>query len=283
MISIIICSKEKTISSNLFNNINNTVGCEHELIIIDNSKNNYSIFEAYNLGIKKSVGDYLCFIHDDILFHTQNWGKTIEDIFEKDHRIGLIGVAGAKVKTKTPSAWWDCPHELMVTNIIHVSPNNKVEKQYYGFDDGDNIEVATVDGVLMVTRVNKLIMFDERLKGFHFYDLNLAIQIVKQKLKVVVTNQILIEHLSIGKIDKTWINSALTFDIFYGKMLPLISLINYSSKEMRILEFKNGMLFCEKLIEYQFKKTAIYYWLDLFKLKPWSKYHFQFFKKWLLE
>jgi hypothetical protein len=30
-----------------------TIGCEYELIIIDNSENKYSIYEAYNLGIER--------------------------------------------------------------------------------------------------------------------------------------------------------------------------------------------------------------------------------------
>tara|TARA_R110002073_G_scaffold336555_1_gene535389 strand:- start:924 stop:1775 length:852 start_codon:yes stop_codon:yes gene_type:complete len=282
MISIIICSRTQIISSDLSDNINKTIGCEYELIVIDNSQNNYSIFQAYNQGIKQSNGNYWCFMHDDILFHTQNWGTKIKEIFSNDAQIGLLGVAGAKLKTKMPSAWWDCPHKFMVTNIIHASVNNKKEKQYHGFDYGDNVEVATVDGVFMVIRANELIRFDERLMGFHNYDFNLAIQMVKQLLKVVVTNQILIEHSSIGNIDKTWITSALTFDKYHSNMLPLNPSKSLNNKEMKAIEFKNGMLFCEKLIQYQFKKKAIYYWLELLKLKPFSKFHYRFLKKWLL-
>ena len=68
MISIIICCRIQTINKDLSENIKNTVGCDYELIVIDNSQNSYSIFEAYNLGIERSNGDYLCFIHDDILY-----------------------------------------------------------------------------------------------------------------------------------------------------------------------------------------------------------------------
>ena len=67
MISIIICSRDKSISEELSTNISETINHDYELIVIDNSKNKYSIFEAYNSGIKKSKGLYWCFIHDDIL------------------------------------------------------------------------------------------------------------------------------------------------------------------------------------------------------------------------
>lgn len=71
-----------------------TVGYTYELIVIDNSEYKYSIFEAYNLGIERSSGEYLCFIHDDILFHSQDWGKAVEGIFNDDVKIGLIGNFG---------------------------------------------------------------------------------------------------------------------------------------------------------------------------------------------
>ncbi|MDR1610676.1 MAG: hypothetical protein LBS08_04115, partial [Candidatus Symbiothrix sp.] len=42
MISIIICSKNKDISEQLKSNIEATIGVRYELIVIDNSKQDYS-------------------------------------------------------------------------------------------------------------------------------------------------------------------------------------------------------------------------------------------------
>lgn len=78
MISLIICSRTPTISEELSTNIAETIGCEYELVVIDNSKNEFSIFSAYNEGVKRSNGDVLCFMHDDILFRTLNWGASRE-------------------------------------------------------------------------------------------------------------------------------------------------------------------------------------------------------------
>ena len=44
MISIIICSRTERINYDLSENIKKSVGCDYELIIIDNSENKYSIF-----------------------------------------------------------------------------------------------------------------------------------------------------------------------------------------------------------------------------------------------
>lgn len=75
MISIIICSKYSKINCELEQNIENTIGnMPFEIITINNSQNSYSIYQAYNKGIKEAKYPYLCFMHEDILFHTVNWG-----------------------------------------------------------------------------------------------------------------------------------------------------------------------------------------------------------------
>jgi len=280
MISIIICSRTETLPSAFIKNIEDTVGVEHELIIIDNSKNNYSIFEAYNLGIKKSVGAYLCFIHDDILFYTQNWGKRLEDIFEKDKKLGLIGVAGSKVKTKTPSAWWDCPHDQMVVNIIHQA-ENKLEKQYHGFDHENNVEVVLIDGVFMAGRANKDIKFNAAIKEFHGYDLNLSIAYKKIGFKIIVTNTILLKHLSLGKVDSNWTQSALKLYKVFKNDLPLMVGNTLTKTELKKIEFKNGMQFCDKLMEIKCRKEALLFWIKSFFIKPKSKLHFKFLKSYI--
>ena len=54
MLSLIICSRHSDISDKLKDNIQKTIIAEYELIVIDNSKNKYSIFSAYNEGVKKA-------------------------------------------------------------------------------------------------------------------------------------------------------------------------------------------------------------------------------------
>lgn len=276
MISIIICSRKKTLPIQLQDNLATTIGTDYELIVIDNSQNKYSIFQAYNLGIKQSKGDYWCFTHDDVLFHTQNWGLKVLEVFDIDLKVGLIGVSGSKIKTKMPSAWWDCPHHFMVTNILHQLPNNQTEKQYHGFDDEDNVEVAVVDGVFMVARANASIAFDEKLKGFHQYDLNLSLQYINQGYKVLVTNQVLIEHFSVGKLDELWLKSTFKSHSHYKNSLPLK--VGNEDVNLKSIEVANGYAFCLKLIEKNLKILALRLWFRLIWLKPISKFHIQILK-----
>lgn len=99
MISVIICSRQSDITSEQRRNILDTVGCECELVIIDNSGKRYSIFSAYNEGVRKSKGDILCFVHDDVEFVSANWGEKIIGHFD-DKSIGIVGFAGSHMLSK---------------------------------------------------------------------------------------------------------------------------------------------------------------------------------------
>lgn len=275
MISIIICSRQNDISNSLKDNISSTIGCDYELIVIDNSENKYSIFETYNIGINKSKGEILCFMHDDINIITQNWGDILNSIFKKNQKIGLIGVAGSKSKTKMPSAWWDCPDEDSHLNIVQYFKNKQKVHWLEGFNDTLE-EVVAVDGVFMAARKISTIFFSRKMTGFHNYDLNLSFEYLKKGYKIVVLKDILLEHSSGGTINKDWCQSAIVFYKLYKKMLPLSLSENGNLKQQ---EIKNGKFLVTKLIEVGLKKEAMYFWLKLVRLKPVSKFHFDFLKE----
>lgn len=283
-LSIIICSRKGKLEESLQSNIQYTVGCEHEVIIIDNSNNKLSIFQAYNIGIGKSAGEILCFLHEDILIHTENWGKILQEIFDQHTETGLIGVAGSKVKTKMPSAWWDCPEELKAINIIQhfKEPGREKEKWYQGFGESLEVEAVAIDGVFMALKKNTGISFNIRMKGFHNYDLNLAVECARLDYKVMVTNRIVLEHFSIGSQDISWYKSTIEFDNLYGRYLPLTTGYSLKNFNLRKKEFENGIFFIKGLLKHNYKTQAIFYWLKLVALKPYSKFHLNFLRSLLL-
>jgi glycosyltransferase involved in cell wall biosynthesis len=275
MLSIIICSRTQTISTDLSENINKTIGCEYELIVIDNSENKHSIFEAYNLGIDQSKGRYLCFMHDDIFIHSYSWGNIIKKVFQSDEKTGLIGVAGAKVKTKMPSAWWDCPGDQKVIHIIQHYPNQEKEIVKLGFGKEKNIEAVAIDGVFMAMRKDNRIHFNTKMTGFHNYDLNISFEYKKHGYKIIVTNEILIEHFSLGTINEAWVSSTFKVHSLYQSILPLRfpeSLIN------RETEITNGIRFIKESLKYKNNRVACLVWIKFFYWNPVSKYHIRFWK-----
>ena len=63
MVSIVICNRGNRISPVLEKNISETIGIEYEVVCIDNSKNQYNIFQAYNIGVAKARYPLICFMH----------------------------------------------------------------------------------------------------------------------------------------------------------------------------------------------------------------------------
>lgn len=275
MLSIIICSRTSTINKALYDNIKNTVGCEYELIIIDNSNNSYSIFEAYNLGIVKSIGKYLCLIHDDVYFQTIGWGTIINHSFNNNSNFGLIGVAGATVKTKMPSTWWDNYEGQGIINIIQHHKNKEKEFHNFGFDKGQDVHVVVVDGVFMAMRKDDRIRFHAKMKGYHTYDLNISFEYKKYGYDIIVTNKILIEHFSSGVINENWIEATYKIHSLYKKELPLFVIGNAVTINH---EITNAQRFINKSLSFGFKKIAISVWFQLFLLEPFSKYNLRFWK-----
>jgi len=275
MISIIICSRTEILASTFLKNIEDTVGAEYELIVIDNFKNNYSIFEAYNIGIKQSKGDLLCFMHDDVLLHTNSWGKILIDIFNKNKNIGLLGVAGAKVKTKMASPWWNCHCNQQVINIIQHNGSDAPKNTEDGFGKDSESEVVVIDGVFMVLKKSIDIMFNEKMIGYHNYDLNISFECKKKGYQVFVTNQILIEHFSSGSLNKDWVVSSHILHNIYDSILPLQVELNSLKKGD---EVRNTVSFIKQCFEFKKQRVGYLVWYKLFLLKPNFNYHFKLWK-----
>lgn len=280
MLSLIICSRTKEISLHFKENIQDTIGCEYELISIDNSDNQYSIFEAYNIGLEKSKNKLICFLHDDILMHTNDWGKTIIRIFEEDQNVGLIGVAGSKIKTKMPSAWWNCPEDQKAIHLIqHFKEQGVKENWSFGFENKTNVEAAAIDGVFIALKKDERIRFNDRMKGFHNYDLNISFEYKRFNYKIIITNEILIEHFSNGSMNKEWVDSTFKIHNLYKEILPIRTNNEFSVESLKVLEFENGIKYVNHSLNFKFKKNAILVWFNLFKMKPYSNSYIKFSKK----
>ena len=276
MLSIIVCSRTPDVSLSLYENIEKSVGCIYELITIDNSENRYSIFEAYNLGIQKSRFEFLCFIHDDIFIHTKNWGNAIVDIFVSDDKIGLIGVAGSKIKSKMPSPWWNCPESQRIINVIQHYDHKDKENMVSGFDENSNIEASVIDGVFMAARKKEMIKFAPDMKGFHNYDINISLEYKKHAYKVIITNQVTLEHFSTGKLSADWVKSCYYIHRKYKSILPLSSKTGTISKQT---EVANAANFIEECMTYKKYNIAFFIWLKLFILFPRLKWQISFLKR----
>ena len=216
MISCVVCSRNLELSRELKENIVNTVGCPYELIVIDNSSNEYTIFSAYNEGVSRSKGDIVCFLHEDILFHSIGWGVEVINAF-KNEDIGLIGVIGSQFLPNKIASWWLCQ-----TTVGHIlQGDNGVNGKYYVTDIGNEVnemtDVVVVDGLWFCIRRDLLQMckFDTgTYNSFHCYDVDICMQVLFNEKRVVVVPNILIEHRSMGNVLGDYYYN---LELFYNK------------------------------------------------------------------
>jgi GT2 family glycosyltransferase len=252
MVSIIICSRDEEKLKEVNRSISNTIGVTHQVIAIDNSKGDYSIFQAYNIGVKQSHGNILCFMHEDISFKTTDWGKKVESIFEQNTDLGLVGVAGSSYKTRVPSHW-SFPDSITKTgyiNIIQHYQHNRIVHHLNNPKQESLSKVAAVDGVWFCARrevFEKVSFDDETFSNFHGYDVDFSLA-VNQYYKVAVTFDVLIEHLSPGSFNKVWLSETIKLHDKWQNKLP-INLEPLTIQEQYLEEKKALICLTEKMID----------------------------------
>lgn len=276
MISIIICSRNTFISFELSNNIQNTIGVEYELIVIDNSKNRYSIFSAYNEGVSRAKYSYLCFMHEDIFFHTKNWGVKVVNHFNNE-AVGMIGVLGGHYLPNKPAHFWDSPYVsgnfiLTIDGVQQVFNHNN-----YFFAKDTYIDVVACDGLwfcLPKTIFDYLKFDDITFTGFHLYDMDISLQVLKIGRLVRVVKDILIEHVNKSDISNLFYDNQYLFYNKWKFMLPI-------SRGIIIDETCKTLIddYCDVRNRYNLILKSKAYLIGKFILKPFSFVRYNILKK----
>jgi hypothetical protein len=243
MISLVICSRTSQLNESLRQNIEATIGVEYELVLIDNSKNDLSIFQAYNKGVELSKYPFICFMHDDIEYLTNNWGKLAIRRFE-DKMVGAVGISGSPYLSILPGPWWSSGIISKYIMEVYKKTENIVNITYQTPID-NALEVVALDGVWLFIRKAALkdIQFDEiSYKGYHFYDLDISMQLKKSGFILLSVYDVLIKHQSIGNINYSWLKSSLLFSFKWRNWLPM-SIIKTSLYQKILFEYKS-LRFC---------------------------------------
>jgi GT2 family glycosyltransferase len=239
MISLVICSRTSQLNESLRQNIDETIGVEYELVLIDNSKNELSIFEAYNKGINISKYTFICFMHDDIEYLTNNWGKLAIRHFE-DKKVGAIGISGSPYLSILPGPWWASGIISKYLMEVNKQKESIVNIAYHTPED-NALEVVALDGVWLFIRKAALkdIQFDENtFKGYHFYDLDISMQLKKAGFILLSVYDVLIKHQSMGDVNYSWLKTSLLFSFKWRNRLPM-SIIKTSLYQKILFEYKS--------------------------------------------
>ncbi len=239
MISIIVCSINKSISDDFKKNIEETINVDYEIIHIDNSEHRYSICSAYNEGFSRSTYPYLCFVHEDVYFWSKSWGERIIAHLQMP-KVGILGVAGRDFLTRVPASW------SAKMDGINIVQSDKTERKStktkiapIGFDKTCR-SVVMLDGVLLCMRRELMndIKFDDNIEGFHGYDFDISIQTVLAGKANYVIYDILIEHFSRGLPDLGYYRTLIKIFKKWEKYLPLCGSNSFENMQSHISEIE---------------------------------------------
>ena len=217
MITVIYCTRESKPEHK--EHLIKTSGLHKHIEVIEIINNGESLTKAYNRGLKQAKNDIVVFCHDDLTIETNQWGKKLTKMFEKNPEFGIVGVAGSKNMPES-GQWWANPKK-MYGRVAHTH-EGKTWLSAYSDDLGQTLEeVVVCDGVWFAvdkTRIKK--EFNENVEGFHFYDVTFAFENYLEGVKVGVTTAIRINHQSIGMTNEAWEKNRADFSEAYQSNLP---------------------------------------------------------------
>lgn len=255
MISVIICSADSKLLKAVKKNIVKTIGVPHEIVSFNNKEGKKGICEVYNKGIARAKYSILCFMHEDVLIHSNDWGKTVINIFNNDFNLGVLGVAGSYYKPLTPSGWLGKGIDTECINLIqeHKFTYEATFLNYKNPNNAAVAEVACIDGLWFC--VPKTIAanhrFDEdTFKGFHCYDVDFSLKVGTQ-YKVAVTYNVLLTHLSEGRFDKAWMCEVMKLHKKWDTKLP-VNKGMLEKKQFLQIEKVTFKYYLEQLVEFKF-------------------------------
>lgn len=282
MISLIIATRNAELLNQLTANIEKSIGVEYEVIAISGNNPGKGICHIYNEGATRAKFPFLCFMHEDILFHTDNWGKNL--IKHLQHKeIALVGILGCLIKTKSPSGVYIPVQKLNRINQLQRTKENSIVHYFHNPYHESHSEVKLLDGLFLATTKQNHIKYnfdEDLLTAFHGYDVDYSLG---QSLngKVVVVYDILIEHFSFGGNTVSWIEAQLKITNKWLQKLP--QQVSLNKAEILMAEIVNTEIFLNTLYNNGYNKLVQFkYLLRLLKLRQLSLKNLYFLRRFFI-
>lgn len=167
--AFIICTNNDTYLQECLHYIDSLVIPEDFDIDILTILNASCMTGGYNEGMQSSDAKYKIYMHQDVFILNRYFLFDILSIFNSDKNIGMIGMVGYPVVSRSGFMW----HEKRVGAIplygaSKAYPSADYSEYRYNIEDGIQ-DVALIDGLMMIT-CQDLSWNDELLKHWDFYD-----------------------------------------------------------------------------------------------------------------
>jgi hypothetical protein len=177
-----------------------------------------SLSKVYNEILEEAKTDIIVLCHDDLIFETKKWGKRLLSNFQNTD-YGIIGLAGSTYMPPS-GRWWEKP--ITMRGIVNHSKDGKKWESKYSTNEGQISPTTMVDGLFISLDKRKIKKkFNEEVDGFHFYDVTFSFENYLEDVKVGVTYDVRVTHLSIGETNEQWDKNREIFAEKYKDTLPV--------------------------------------------------------------
>jgi glycosyltransferase involved in cell wall biosynthesis len=211
--------------------------------------------KVYNEILNEAENDIVIFCHDDIEFDTNNWGEKLLKLFKRNPEYGILGIAGTT--DMIDGRWWTMKESM--TGIVSHKHEGKKWTNTYSPDQGNKIkEVVVLDGLFFCVDKTKIKNnFDESFDGFHFYDIPFCFENYLNGVKLGVTTQIRVTHMSVGQTNQQWEDNKVIFEQKYSDKLPIRLSNNRTLQERASMDIdKIGIGMTTYNAEHRIKQSA---------------------------
>lgn len=212
--------------------VEETCGCDIDVIVAINH-DAIGLTEVYNRATESEElkDKIVVFMHDDIEFLRDGWGKEVLRLFEENKDYGIIGVAGSAEFNKTEGAWWK--YKKIFGQVLHKQEGKSWLTMFSPFLDHDIEEVCVIDGLFMAVHNGRCKeKWDDTNFKFQFYDIAFCIDNYLKGVKIGVTSNIRIAHKSVGELKPEWFTDKEKLMEKYKDVFPIEikKKVNYGKK-----------------------------------------------------
>lgn len=248
MVSFICCSVDPKAAEALERNIAATIGVPFEFKAFDNRTLKYGLCKVYNLCAAQAKYDNLCFVHEDVCFTEENWGKLILNQLSIPD-CGVIGFAGSILKLRRLTSWAACMGTVRLNYVQHMRGKRHVIQR--NPDNVDFSPVVVLDGFCLFVRKNvwaETPFDEESFPGFHGYDLDFTLAVACKHTNYVC-NTVLPDHFSEGSFSQEWLSYTERLHEKWANQLPMAA-VELSYQQMEAYDRKSEAYF----IKFMFQK-----------------------------
>ncbi len=248
MFSVIVCSVDPAAAEALRENVAQTIGVPFEWLACDNRRAPRGICAVYNALARQARYDCLCFVHEDVRFRTEEWGRLLAAELAQP-RCGVIGFAGGVVKTRGITGWCLDGDDAR-THYAQPDAGDRM-RRYDRNPAGEAFSrVVCLDGFCLAAprAVWAAAPFDEALLGgFHGYDLDFTLAAAR-RFDNRVCHTVEVEHRSAGCYTRAWREALEAVHAKWRDELPRFVGPALSQRTVRACERRAEALWWRKLM-----------------------------------